>query len=201
MAQAAKAPPAKTEAPPAPEPPKRGGKVLLIVVLIVVILFLIAALLIGALVFLKKGSGGGNNHDAPAAEVVAPVPVQQLAPTVDLHKPPTFAPLEQFTVNLASGQDGDDSRYLQALIVLKVADAQTAEALKGWMPEIRHRINLLLSAKTPTEVQDTKGREGLATEIQIQINALLGVPPPQPGTESLVVGPIQAVLFNSFIIQ
>jgi flagellar FliL protein len=209
MAQAANPPakpPAKPEAPsPAPAPeaaPKRGGKTLLIIVLIVVFLLLLAVLAIGALLVLKKG--GGSNHDTATVEnvaVPAPVPVQQLTPTVDLHKPPTFAPLEQFTVNLAS-EEGDDGRYLQALIVLKVGDPQTAEALKGWMPEIRHRINLLLSSKRPSEVQDIRGREGLANEIQIQINAMLGVPPPQEGTSApLVSGPIQAVLFNSFIIQ
>ncbi|MDR2031558.1 MAG: flagellar basal body-associated FliL family protein [Azoarcus sp.] len=181
MAQAAKAP-AKPEMPqPAP---KRSGKLLLFILLIAVLVFICAVLGIGALLLLKKGGG----HDA-APESAAPAAV-----LVDLGKPPIFATLDPFTVNLNS-KSGDD-RYLQTVIALRVADQRTADALKNWMPAIRNDINMILAAKSPAEMQDVQSREALAGEIQAQLNTLLGAPP-----SSVAPGPIQAVLFTSFIIQ
>lgn len=177
--------------------PKRSGKMLLIVVLILVTALLFVIIGIGALLLLRK-SGGSTGHDAAEAAPLQQIVVQP--PAVDLAKPPVFAPLDPFTVNLRS-TDGEDNHYLQAVIALRVTDQPTAEALKGWMPEIRHRINMLMSAKLASDVQDIRGRETLAQEIQEQLNTLLGVPPPPPDTQSLAVGPIQAVLFNSFIVQ
>ncbi|MDR2259563.1 MAG: flagellar basal body-associated FliL family protein [Azoarcus sp.] len=187
MAQAAKAP-AKPETPAAP--PRRSGKLLLIILLIALLILILAVMGVVALLLLKKGGSAGG-HDV-ASENAAPVPVITV---VDLNKPPVFAMLDPFTVNL-SGKDGDEGRYLQAVIALRVADQGTADALKGWMPEIRHSIIMLLSSKLPSEVQDAQGRETLAGEIQAQINTRLGAPPP-----SGAPGPVQAVLFNSFIIQ
>jgi flagellar FliL protein len=187
MAQAAKAP-AKPETPAAA--PRRSGKLLLIILLIAVLIFTLAVMGVVALLLLKKGGNSGG-HDA-APESAAPVPAVTM---VDLNKPPVFAVLDPFTVNL-SGKDGDEGRYLQTVIALRVADQRTADAFKGWMPEIRHRINMLLSSKLPSEVQDAQGRETLAGEIQAQLNTLLGAPP-----SSGAAGPVQAVLFNSFIIQ
>jgi flagellar FliL protein len=191
MAQTAK-PPAKPDAAAA-APARRGGKLLLIVVLIAVFVLLIAVLGVAALLALKKSSGG---HEA-----AAPPPVPEASSLVNLDKPPVFAPLDPFTVDLR-GEDDEGSHYLQTVMSLRVADQRTADALKGWMPEIRHRINMLISSKRPEDIQNTAGREALAGEIQAQINAMLGVPPPPPpGAQPLIQPPIQAVLFSSFIIQ
>ncbi|MDR1855196.1 MAG: flagellar basal body-associated FliL family protein [Azoarcus sp.] len=205
MAQPAAAASAKTPAkpePPATEAaaPKRSGKLLLIVVLILVLVLLLAVVGVGALLVLKKG--GGNNHESSeAAAAVAPPPPVAAAPSaVDLTKPPVFAALDPFTVNLRSA-DGEDSRYLQAVIALQVQDQITADALKGWMPRIRDRITLLLASKLPAEALNPENREEIAKEIMVQLNTLLGVPPPPPGSQTVAVGPIQAVLFNSFIVQ
>ncbi|MDR3213186.1 MAG: flagellar basal body-associated FliL family protein [Azoarcus sp.] len=195
MAQAAK-PPAKQEAAPAPAPaPAKRGKLLLIVVLVAVLALLLSVLVVVALLLMKKSNSGHETAaQSPAVqEVVIPS-------AVDLSKPPVFAPLDPFTVNLQN-EDQDDGHYLQAVIALRVTDPHTADALKGWMPEIRHRIIMLMSAKRPTDIQNTQGREALASEIQVQLNTMLGVPPPPQGTQALVTGPIQGVLFNSFIIQ
>ena len=194
MAQPAKTPAKQEAAAAAPAPARRSGKMLLIIGLIVLGLFLIMVLGIAALLIMKKG-GASAGHEA------APPPAQEAASVVDLGKPPVFAPLDPFTVNLI-GEDSDDSRYLQTVIAVRVADQRTADALKGWMPEIRHRVNMILSSKRPADIQDARGREALASEIQAQLNAMLGVPPPpSPEIHSLPPGPIQAVLFNSFIVQ
>lgn len=188
--------PAKPEAPAGDAPPKKGGKMVLIIIIVVLVLILLVGGALAALLLLKKGGGDEHAEKAPAAaEQLAPPP-----PTaVDLTKPPVFAALDPFTVNLR--REGSD-HYLQAVIALRVADQKTADALKGFMPEIRHRINLLLSSKLPSEVQTIEGRELLAQEILDQINESLGFPRQQPGRMiATAQPPIQAVLFNSFIIQ
>jgi flagellar FliL protein len=190
MAQAAP-PPAKQGAAAATPAPtgKRSAKLLMIIVLVAGFILLIAVLGIAVLLVLKKNSGG---HEA-----AAPPPVPE-ASFINLDKPPVFAPLDPFTVDLRS-ENGEESHYLQTVIVLRVADQRIADALKGWMPEIRHRINMIISSKRPEDMQSSASREALASEIQAQINTLLGAPPPD--APSPVKPPVQAVLFNSFIIQ
>ncbi len=96
--------------------------------------------------------------------------------------------------------EGD--HYLQAVIVLRVSDPKLGESLKGFMPEIRHRINLLLSSKLPSELSTTEGREYLAASIVDEANTALGFPVQTDARgRTASNGPIQAVLFNSFIIQ
>ncbi|WP_341648777.1 flagellar basal body-associated FliL family protein [Thauera humireducens] len=103
------------------------------------------------------------------------------------------------TVNLRR-DEGD--HYLQAVIVLRVSDPKLGESLKGFMPEIRHRINLLLSSKLPSELSTTEGREYLAASIVDEANTALGFPVQTDARgRTASNGPIQAVLFNSFIIQ
>lgn len=182
----AKAPPPKNKAAAAaetPEKPKSKGKLLLVIFLIVLLLVVLVAGGLFALLMLKRGAGG--EADGASAESASAVP------TIDLSRPPTFVQLDPFTRNLAHGE-GD--RYIQVVVALQVADARTGENLKGFMPAIRHRINLLLSGKLPSEVSNVVGQEQLATEIRDEINQVLGAP---AGATS----PVQAVMFNSFIIQ
>ncbi len=193
--------PAKPEAanPGAPPPPKKSGKLLLIIVIAALILTLIAAGVV-ILLLLKHNKANGNDGSAEqtpaAATEQAPIIVQNTG--VDLSKPPSFVTLEPFTVNL----HGENDHYLQTVIVLRTNDPKTAESLKGFMPEIRHRINLLLSSKQPSDLDSTEDREALATQILMQSNEALGIPPlPEQQNRIPVNAPIQAVRFNSFIIQ
>ncbi|ANQ85885.1 flagellar basal body-associated protein FliL [Azoarcus olearius] len=193
MAKAPAKPEAATEAPA----PRKSGKLLLIILILLVVVLIIVAVGVGVLVLLKGKGGGGDSH-APEAQH-APAPPPPAATAVDLSKPPSFVTLEPFTVNL---QRDEGDHYLQAVVVLRVADAKTAESLKGFMPEIRHRINLLLSSKLPSQLSTIDGRETLAIEIVDQSNDALGFPPPREANRRAPpTGPIQAVLFNSFIIQ
>ena len=113
--------------------------------------------------------------------------------------PPVFVTLDPFVVNLAPGEG---ERYLQTIIVLRLADAKFDPVLKQYLPEVQHRINLLLSSKLPSELVTPQGREQLARELTDEINRVLGYPPPPPGQQALgPTGPVQAVLFRSFIIQ
>ncbi|WP_068636388.1 flagellar basal body-associated FliL family protein [Thauera butanivorans] len=175
--------------------PKGKSKLLIIIVIVLLVLLIIVAGGIGALLLLKNKGSSDDGASAPAAAAAQP----PAPPPVDLSKPPTFVPLDPFTVNLRR-DEGD--HYLQAVIVLRVADAKTGDALKGYMPEIRHRINLLLSSRLPSELFTTEGRELLATSIVDEANAALGFPVQTDARgRTTSTGPVQAVLFNSFIIQ
>jgi len=184
--------PAKPEAEEGDAPaPKRGKKLLIIVVALVLLLLIVAG---GAAFLLLNKHGDDADGDAHANE---PPKLK-----VDKSKPPTFVPLDAFTVNL---QPGEGDHYLQAVIQFKVTSPSVSEDLKIYMPEIRHRINLLLSSKLPSEIADIEGRETLAEEIMIETNYVLGYEPPKqqarrnPPTDPW--GPVLAVLFDSFIVQ
>lgn len=177
---------AKKEAPDAEQKPKSKGKLILIIVIVLLVLVLVVGGGLVALLLMKKSGNGEQAAESPAATAAAPAATQ-----IDLSRPPTFVSLDPFTVNLAPDEG---HRYLQVNMALRVADQKTGDALKGFMPEIRHRINLLLSSKLPSEVATAEGRDQLASEITNETNRILGAP---PGS----AGPVQAVLFNSFIMQ
>ncbi|MHB1375300.1 MAG: flagellar basal body-associated FliL family protein [Thauera sp.] len=177
--------------------PKKKGKLGLIIVIVLLVVLILIAVGVGALVLLKGGKDKTPEEQAAAA---APAATQVQTPgTVDLAKPPTFIPLDAFTVNLRR-DEGD--HYLQVVAVLRVADATMDPTLKAFMPEIRHRINLLLSSKPPSEIATIEGRQALALSITEQTNEALGFKPVRDAAGNPVPnGPVQAVLFTSFIIQ
>ncbi len=177
----AKAPAPAKEAAAAP-PPKKGKKWLIILLVVVLLVVLVAGGLVG-LLLMKRGGSDDANAQGGAAPVAA---------GVDLSRPPAFVSLDPFVVNL-SPEEGD--RYLQVVMALRVQDVKTGDNLKNFMPEIRHRINLILSSKLPSEIATLQGREDLSVQIAEEVNRVLGAPPGGPA------GPIQAVLFNSFIVQ
>ena len=191
MAKAPAKPEAEDEETEAEVKPSRGKK-LLIIIIVVVLLLVIAA---GGVLYLLLG-----NKDADKDEQAKDDEPPKI--TVDKSQPPTFVPLESFTVNL---QPGEGDHYLQAIIVLKVTEPKISDDLKVYMPEIRHRINLLLSSKLPSEISDIEGRENLAEEVMIETNYVLGYEPPSKKSRRKDPdepwGPVLAVLFNSFIVQ
>ncbi len=189
---------------PAEEAPKKGGGKLLIILLIVLVILLLAGVGVMAFLLLKKNKGGDSHADATPAPAAAPAPTPAApaAPppvVVDPGKPPVFVSLDPIVVNLAPGEG---ERYLQVAIVLRIADQKFDAALKQFMPEIQHRVNLLLSSKLPSELATPKGRENLAMDIRDTINEVMGYPPrPRDQQQLGPTGPVQAVLFKSFIIQ
>lgn len=185
--------PAKPEAEDEAAAPKGGGKKMMVIVLALVVLLVVAVGALGFMLLSKKK--GGDSEAAHEAEADKP------KVTVDASKPPTFVPLDAFTVNLVA-ENGE--HFLQAVLVLKMADPKSGEAIKVFMPEIRHRTNLILSSKRPSELSTMEGREDLADEIMEETNDVLGYPPPPKRSKRKSAepeGPVLAVLFNSFIIQ
>lgn len=187
----AKAAPAPAEG----EAPKKKSKLLLIIIIAVVVL---AAAGAGAFLLLKKGHGeeGAAEADGHGA---APAKVEKKH-KADPGKAPTFINLETFTVNLAP-ETGD--QYLQLVVALKVDDAHAGDAIKNFMPEIRHRVLMLLASKKASDLATEAGRSELADQIKDEINGVIGTPGgfDKHGKKREAEGPVAAVLFTSFIVQ
>lgn len=132
--------------------------------------------IIAAVVALAAAGGGGAAwflHKKAAAEAEAEAdadgksdedakPVKKKAKKKKgEEKPPVFSTLENFTVNLA----GEGDHFMQLGVVLQLKDEETAEKVKAYLPQIRSKILLMLSAKTPEELQTPKGKDALIDEI------------------------------------
>jgi len=193
---------AKEETGQEAAPAKAGKGKLIIILLIVLIVLLLAGMGVMGLLLLKKKGGDSHGEEAKSADHAAPAKTEAPAPppvVVDPGKPPVFVALDPIVVNLAPGEG---ERYLQVVIVLRIADQKFDPTIKQFLPEILHRINLLLSSKLPSELATPKKREELAMDIRDTINEVLGYPPRSRDMQQLgPSGPVQAVLFRSFIIQ
>lgn len=112
--------------------------------------------------------------------------------TREAEKPPIFARLDTFTVNLQKSDSED--HYLQTEVQLKIGEEKVNEALKLYGPEIRNALLLLMSSKTQNDLVTVAGKQKLATEIGEQINKIIHATDPK---KNGVVG----VYFTSFVIQ
>lgn len=160
----------KNTDPEATSGKKRKGKKKLVLVLVV---FLLLAGGGGGLAFYLLG---GKDHSA--------------AGETPKRKMPVFVDLDTFTVNL---KDSDGGRFLQARLVVEVADAAGGETIKALMPEVRNHILLLLGSKEPAQLATREAKEALAKEIVDAANT------PLAGTPS--AGAVLGVNFTHIIIQ
>lgn len=172
---------AKEEAAAEAAPPKGKGKKMLFIILAVVGVLVLAGG--GAAVYFLTSKPAAENQAKHGEEADA----EEHEGDGEEH-PPIYEKLESFTVNLMDGET-----YLQVEIHLLVADAQVQEKLKQRMPEIRDGIIRLLSGKSAEELSVPEGKAALATDVQKQVNSLLGVKKSSKG--------VKKVLFNAFIIQ
>ncbi len=109
----------------------------------------------------------------------------------ELPKPPVFAVIEPFTVNLSASDNGE--QYLQVALTLQVTNQAQVDRIKLYMPQVRSRILLLLSSKKASEIATVEGKKALSDDIIAQINL-----PFTPGSEPQTVSD---VFFTSFVIQ
>jgi flagellar FliL protein len=178
-----------------------GGKKKLIIIIAVVLVVVVAG--VAALLLMKKkshaedGEEGADAH--PQVEVAKPKP----------GTPPTFVPLDPFTVNLA---DKDADRFAQIGVTLEVVDPKFADQLKAYMPSIRNNVLIVLSRKTSTELLTPEGKEKLAREIRRESVRPLGIelddedededaPKKKKKKRRQVESPVTEVLFSTFIVQ
>ncbi len=135
---------ATLSAPDALAPAKGKSKRLVIVIAVLALLAVAGG---GAAWFFHQKAASAEGGEAKPAKKEAA-------------KPPVFTTLENFTVNLSGGD-----HFMQLGIVLQLKDEETAERVKVFLPMIRSRILLLLSAKTAEELESPKGKQALIEEV------------------------------------
>jgi len=196
MAEAKKAEGGEGEQPP----PKKKGKLLLIVGIAVVVIALIGGGAAFMLMGKKKAPAEDDGEEAPAKE-------EKAKTEHNAEATPVFVKLDPFTVKLQS--EGQDA-YLQAVPELRVLDAHLGDKIKVFMPEIRHKVLLILAGKKASELSTPQGVQQLSNEMRVTINGIIEpapqrkkgkMAPSDPGDQAAADDPVQAVLFDSFIIQ
>jgi flagellar FliL protein len=156
-------------------PKKKKGKMMLIIIIAVVVLLLGG----GAAYYFLVMSKSNDEH----AEEVQ---VKEKPEVV------VFLPLDPFTVNLVTADDRD-AQFLQVAINLKLSEDSDAQLIKKHMPEVRNRILMVLTSKSPADINSEKGKRALLDEISAELR--------KPLTKKDTVEHLTAVLFTSFIIQ
>lgn len=181
---------------------KGGGKKKLIIIVAIVLVVVLVG--VAALLMMKKKSHADDEEGAAADE--KPAAAAHAKPGT----PPTFVPLDPFTVNLA---DKEVDRFAQVGITLEVADAHFADQLKAYMPAIRNNVLLVLSHKTSAELLSAEGKEKLAKEIRREAVRPMGIelddedededatPKKKKKKKRQVESPVTQVLFSTFIVQ
>jgi flagellar FliL protein len=166
--------------------PKKSGKKLLIVIIVLLVVVLLVGG-VGALLLLKRS----NNAEEFEEEEV---PVETVRSRKKGAKPllPVYVAMDAFTVNLIP-ESGE--QFVQLIISVEVADAESGEMIKTYTPKIRNNVMMLLSSKKASELLTRDGKEKLAEEIRDQMNQVLD--PRAKGNDA----PVREVLFTSFIIQ
>lgn len=188
-------------AAPAPAKSKK-----LIIILAVVVLLVVAGGAAAWMLLSKRGAEADEDADGPARTS------QPAAPK----GPPTYLPMDNMVVNLA---DPGGDRFAQIGITLELADAKTAEQVKGFMPSIRSAVLLLVSQRTTDELLTREGKEKLAVDVRREVSRPLGYTAPKPRKRAAQRdpeddeddedppprrrddNPVRQVLFSSFIIQ
>lgn len=180
---------------------KGGGKKKLIIIIAIVLVVVLAG--VAALLMMKKKSHGDDEEGAAEEKPAATAHVKP-------GTPPTFVPLDPFTVNLA---DKEVDRFAQVGITLEVADPHFADQLKAYMPAIRNNVLLVLSHKTSAELLTVEGKEKLAREIRRESVRPMGIelddeddedadaPKKKKKKKRPVESPVTQVLFSTFIVQ
>jgi flagellar FliL protein len=197
-------------APAADAPaPKAGNKKLIIIVVAVLVLVLVGGA--AAFLLLKKKPVAEDGEDGAEA-VEAP----KAAAHAKSDHPPTFVPLDPFTVNLA---DKDVDRFAQIGITLQVEDPHFADQIKAYMPAIRSNVLMVLSHKTAVELLTIEGKQKLAKDIMRESVRPMGIELDEEDEgdaeaaaadapkkkkkkkKAHVESPITQVLFSNFIVQ
>jgi flagellar FliL protein len=183
----------------------RNKKKLLVIVIVAALLLAIAGAG-GLLWVMKKRAAAAAADDGAGA---------QTTHAEDRHahgEPPTYVPLDPFTVNLA---DRDAERYAQIGMTLELDDPAFADQIQQYMPAIRNNILMVLAHKTSAELLEREGKLQLAAEVAREIVRPMGIEVASEPTGSAtgasgaagarkapgVRNPVRRVHFSNFIVQ
>jgi len=179
--------------------PKKKSKLLLIIIAAVLVVVLGG----GAAFFLMKKKAPADDEESVDGEDPPAKVAKGKKKKKDAHAAaPVFTKLEPFVVKLKSDQQ---DAYVQAIPELKLLEPATAEQIKQFMPEVRHKLLLILAGKSAAELNTPEGMQLLANQFRVSINATLTGEKPDPALEKQdqadAEAPIQAVFFSSLIVQ
>lgn len=133
------------------------------------------------------GQGQAQAAGAPGAQPTTFVP----APTAPVQVPaPIFIPLEPFT---ATVEDPESERIVRVGITLRVSDEQSRTRIEKYLPEVRSRVLMVLSAQTPQTVRTPQGKADMAKAIMVAVNKPFS---PIPDGQY-----VSDVLFTEFVVQ
>jgi len=163
----------------------------------------------GAAFFLTKKKAAVDDEEGGDESVHA---VKKAKKNDHPDAPPVFVKLDPFTVKLQVEQM---EAYLQATPELRVLDLPIGDRVKQYMPEIRHKVLLLMSGKKASDLSTPQGVQMLSNEMRSEINLIIDgpktrgkgkgkakeEPPAAPSDQAEPDDSVQAVLFTSFIIQ
>lgn len=185
-------------------PAPKGKKKLILIIAVALVVLLAGGG--GAFFMMKKKAHAAEEEDGGDA------PAAHAETKAHPGTPPTFVPLDPFTVNLA---DREVEHYAQIALSLEVDDAKFAEQIKLYMPAIRNNILMVLSHKTSAELLEREGKIKLAAEIARESVKPMGIevedeeedtaadesPKKKKKKKRTVHNPVTQVLFSNFIIQ
>lgn len=152
--------PAKSDDDTEESAPKSKKKLIIIIVVVIVVLLAVGG---AAVWFLTKDKGAEAGSEGKAD-----------APKAESKEEPKFISLDAFTVNLQREEGAEADQYLQLNVSLKVVESDLEEKVKAVLPEIRSKINLLLSSKRASEIVTIVGKKKLALDIATEANSVLG---------------------------
>lgn len=187
----------KTEAPAAGEAAAKPKKKLMLFIIIGVLVLVLGG---GAAAFLLLKQSPTDEEAEEGEEPPAKTAKAKKKKDVKA-TPPVFTKLEPFVVKLQTEQQ---EAYVQAVPELKLVEAAIADQIKNFMPEIRHKVLLILASKKASELGTPEGMQVLANQIRESINATLTGEKPNVANERLDTnedGPVIAVFFSSLIVQ
>lgn len=104
---------------------------------------------------------------------------------------PIFMALEPFTVTLRDNDDLD--RILHVGITLRIGDEQSRQRIEKYLPEVRSRLLMALSAQSSRTLQSSEGKQALARMLAETV-ARPFAPIPDGQT-------VSDVLFTAFVVQ
>jgi flagellar FliL protein len=190
---AAAAAPVLNDEVPAPAVPSRWrGKKKLLLLGAGALLLLLALGGSAAWWFGRADAAAAPAEGADAAATDEAASGDEPLPRRERSGPPTFVPLDPFTVNLA---DRDTERYAQIGITLELEAPQDTETIKQYMPAIRNNVLMVLAHKSAAELLEREGKLKLADEVRREALRALdhddGDGPPR----------VRAVQFSNFIVQ
>ena len=187
--------------------PKKGKKKLIIIIAAALLLVAAGG---GGFLVMKKKAAAAEEEEADDGHGKAATK----AAKHDAKTPPTYMPLDPFTVNLA---DREAERYAQIGITLELGDTKTGDQIKLFMPAIRNNILMVLAHKTSVQLLEREGKLKLAEDVKRAASRALGVEVSEPEVEDAEAEdkpkkkkkkkpleqalPVVAVHFSNFIVQ